>query len=302
MSDVVIRAMSSEEFAEQVEKMADDQPEKAIVLGDLEGRNGRPTYNADANTKHLGEFVYPGELFAKPEGTEPLESADTRLVATGVFPSKYIDLECDAVLDYDEYKRYALDVADEFRDPVFIIGGWFPTGNYQITGNSENNKPRRCGSMAFEERVFDTATGCQPLNELHLGFPGTIVLEADTLAKGTVEYVRGERDELPFEEREDDRMDAAEINAILRDLSPGDRIQVNDRNRALTVVPRSESSRIGVAGYECVFLSGNGTDYRIKVPKRDTDYPELEWHTDSEYIGELEVVDRTEGEQAEVPA
>lgn len=302
MSDAVIRVYTPEYFAEQIDKMAESMPDRSIVLGDLVGQNAGIRYHSEANLKRLAEFVCPAELFAEESGTAGLESADHRLAATGVFPSEYMDESEPAVLDYDQYAEYASEIAVEFRDPLFFVGAWNADRNYQITGNPDNSKPQKCGNMAYLERVFATSQGCEPLNKLHLGFPGTVVLEADAFDEATVEYARGERDELPLDEREDDRMDAEEINGILRGLSEGDRIQVNDRNRPLTVVPRAETSQIGIAGYDCVFLSGNGTDYRIKIEDRDSRYPELEWSSDREYIEDIEVVERSETTQAEVTA
>ncbi|OLZ39112.1 hypothetical protein A6E15_19300 [Natrinema saccharevitans] len=302
MSDTVIRVYTPENFAEQIDKMAEAKPDRAIVLGDLVGRHAGTRYEDDEHLKQLGEFVYPAELFADETGTTGLEAADHRLAATGVFPSEYVDETEPAVLSYDEYQDYADDVAGEFRDPIFLVGAWHPGHSYQITGNPENSKPRKCGSMAYPESVFETTQGCAPLNELHLGFPGTVVLEADALDEETVAYARGECHELPVEEREDNRMEAKAINQTLRSLSDGDRVRVNDRDRPLTVVPRAETTQIGVGGYDCVFLSGNGTDYRIKIENGDSQYPELEWRSDREYIGEIEVVERAETTQAEVTA
>jgi len=302
MSDAVIRVYTPEDFAEQIDKMAESMDDRSIVLGDLEGQHAGIRHESDENLARLAEFVYPAELFADGTGTTALESSDRRLAATGVMPSKHLDTSSRQVLDYDEYKQYAREIAAEFHDPIFLIGAWHAGRNYNLYGNPDNSKPRRIASMAYPETVFEAAGGTEPLHDLHLGFPGTVVLEADTLGDETVEYARGERDELPIEEREDDGMDAEEINQLLRGLSEGDRVRINDRNRPLAVVPRDNTRHIGVAGHDCVFLSGNGTDYRVKIENRDSRYPELEWSSDREYIGDIEVVERSETTQAEVPA
>lgn len=303
MSDKIIRVYTPDDYAEQIDKMAESMSDRGIVLGTLEGAQVRVRYDEDENLKRLGEFVYPAELFADERQTSDLASADTQLVATGVFPEEILDSTAVDVIGYDNLKEHAREIATNFEDPIFFVGVFHPDGNYQMTGNPDNNKPRRLGSMTFPERVFDTDGGLAPLQKLHLGFPGTVVIEADRLTDETVAYARGDRDELPIKEREDDRMDPDDLDDLLHSLSEGDRVQINDRNRPLTVVPRSETTQIGVANHECVFLSGNGTDYRVPIPNRDGRYPKLEWKSDSEYIGDLEVVERAaDGDRSEVPA
>lgn len=76
-----------------------------------------------------------------------------------------------------------------------------------------------------------------------------------------------------------------EIHEILCAGSPGDRLRVNDRVNELVIVPHSETNLVACPDQECLFLKGNGTDYRIRLaadPQNEA--PVLEWWSGSERI------------------
>jgi hypothetical protein len=286
-------------FLKSIDGLEADKPERSVVLGRLDGRHANVLQKEDQNFKRLSDFIFPGEIFADPDTLDDLRNARTDLIVTGVMPSKMLATDHEDVLTYDEYRDVVRDVASDFDDPVFLTGHFHAGRSYRMTGNAKNNKPRHFASMYFPEAVFAT-DGCAPLKNMASGYPGTVVLEADQLTENAQAVARGEIDSFDLDGREDDSMEPAEIYETLTSLSPGARVRLNDRNRAMEVVPRSETSRLGYANAECMFLTGNGTEYRLTL--KEDSYGQLDWSSDTEYVRSVEVVEQADEGQQKVAA
>lgn len=296
-----LHIFDAEEFFDQIRKMEESNPDNGVILGDS---GWTIDFDDETACKRIADFSFPDELFADSGLSRWLsDEVDRTLFATGIFPGEVVDKDSTHEIGFDGLVDAARNAADGFQEPIFVTGAWNPSGNYQITANPENNKPARLGAIEFPATAFDGAS-VETMQKLHLGFPGTIVVEADRLADQTVAYAHGETDELPLEEREDDRMDVDEIYATLDGIEPGAEISINDRNRTFTVVSRQEYDGVPYSG-DHVYLHANGTTYNIPVTdgrRERSRRPKLEWSSDSEYLNEVEIIRTADEGQQEVPA
>lgn len=290
MSDDVFRLVEPEGFESLVDDLAEYDGNDNVVVGTLS--EATREYDPEDDLLRVADFVYPGEIVDDP--TDALDDANDALVTSGFTAEEYLDASADVVFSPSEYKRVAREVASEYDDPVFVVGIWSPGRDYRMTGNAENGKPRRLSRMAYPERAFDTAKGCEPLQKMSLTIQGTVVVERSQLSTEAIEFVAGERDELEIADRNPDMLEPVEVQDLVGRLSPGDEVQINDRARPLEVVPPGESEMIGTTADVNVFLEARGNHYRIAFDSSESARPRLVWASDSEYITELEVVSSTE--------
>jgi|GEM_PF-5678181 len=292
MSEVKIRLESRDGYHELVDALEDEFPDRLVAIGQSPGLGLAITLDESSNTKRVADFIYPAEIFTEPGATTDLGNGDFRLLGASLTPAKHVDQSTDGVLDYDDFREEIDAAADALDgDAAFLVGGFSPDGNWQMYGNADNDKPRKLSSIQYPERYFET-DGTAALREIHSGLFGTVVLSQSLFTDESLAFMRGERDRLPLNER-DTGPSPDELREQLRSLSPGDEVLVNDRKRPLTVLAPDEAKRRGYASGEAVFLSGNGTEYRVHI-HADV-YPRLEWSTDREAIGQLDVVTTTPG-------
>lgn len=297
MSELKIRLENAEEYHELINALAENMPDQSFVLPEIGGRNSGISIDHDNGFKRVADFVFPAEIFSSSETRDDIAAADKRLLAPGLIPNEYLDTDADCVVSYDDLHEMADAAAESVDgDAAFLIGGFSPNGNWNMTGNPDNNKPRKLSAMHFPERAFDTATACEPLQKVHTGLLGTLVMPQSAFTDESLAFMRGERDRLPIEER-DTGPSPEEINEQLRGLSPGDMVTVNNRSRALRVIPNDETRRIGWSSGETMFLKGNGTVYRLHI--KDGKYPKMDWSSDRVSVTEVEIDEQT---KQEVPA
>jgi len=291
MTELRIRLVDTEGYHVLIDQLAEEMPDRRFLFGQVGGRNARITLDEGSNSKRVADFIYPAEIFSDPGTMADVKEADKSLLTTAFIPQEYLDQTTDCVYTAEEMHELVDRVAEAVDgDAAFLIGGFSPGRNYQITGNPENSKPRKISALQYPEYAFDTEAGCEPLHNLHLGLPGTLVIEQLAFTEEALAFMRDERDRLPIQER-DTGPYPEDLNAELRDLSPGDRVTVNDRSRPLTVIPSEDTRQLSWSSGETVFLRGNGTDYRIHV--RDGKYPRMDWSSDRTYVKEVDVEERS---------
>lgn len=287
-----------EEFIGATHSLEEANPDRKIALGFLGGNYAGVLEVTDDNCKRISDFIYPGEVFVDEDTLDDVDNAATDLIATGIIPEKMLATDHDAVFTFEEYRDRVREVAADFDEPVFYSGKFSPGRNYRTYGNADNDKPRRAASMHFPEDAFE-ARGTDPVESMDMALPGTIVLEGSHLTDDALAVARGEKDAIELADRNEDAMDPDVLYDTLTSLSPGDRVVVNERTRSMTVVSPEETSRRDYSNSETMFLSGNGTEYRVSFAEK---YPKMDWSSDTEWITTVDVVGQADPEQQEVVA
>jgi hypothetical protein len=283
--DDVFRLVDLDGFESLLDDLTEFDGNDQIVVGSLSETTRE--YDAEDDLLRVADFVFPREIVG--DVSDALGEIDDSLLTSGFTGEQYLNSGADMVYSPTEYKQLARDVAGAYSDPVFVIGVWHPGQKYQMTGNPDNAKPRRCSRMVFPEEAFATEKGVQPLQKMSLTLQGAVVMERSHLTTEAVEFLDGDRDHLEIADRNPDVLEPEEVRELVGNLSPGDKIKVNDRSRPLTVISGEESEMFPVAWEENVFLESHGNHYRIAFDEDSSRRPELEWKSDSEYIHEIEV-------------
>lgn len=291
---------SLERFVESIENYASQKPDRRFAVGSIRGASSMIARRSDEDmNKRVSDFIIPYEYFADTMTIEDLERARGDLIATASMKESDLQMDHKDVYTSEEFIEAVRDVAADVDDPVVICAHFSPgSGSYQIYAG-DNEKPRRIGSLTFPESMF-SSPGCAPIRQMHVAFRGLLVFERSDLSDPAQAMADGEIESVELEDRYPDRLEPSEVYETLKSLSVGDRVLFNDRKRPLRVVPVEESSFFAYSNTECMFLEAHGSDYRVAL--REDKYSELETDHDSEYITEIEVVDRADTDDQKVTA
>lgn len=289
-----------EGFVESIENYVDDRPDRVFATGYLGGRfSGKLTHDDEEMSKRLSDFIVPHEYFADTETLEDIEAAHNDLFATTTVPSSLVVTEHEDVRSADEFIGSVRGMAEDVDDPIVVCAYFSPGRNHRRYGNDDNDKPRRFASVHFPEAMM-SGPGLRPLKRMALSFAGLLIFERDDLSAEAQAMADGEIDHVELEDRHPDRLDPDEVYETLSSLSPGDRVQINDRKRPLTVTTVEESSFRPYGNVETMFFEAHGNDYRVSL--YEDNYSKLETGNDSERITEIEVVEHAEKGRVEAIA
>lgn len=298
MSDT-LWALSREEFEWYAEEWTEVNDGKLVVTASM-GAGSTPPMAVDEDD-HLGylyDFRFPLELFG--DGADALDRGE-HPVGHFTIGEEFVDETHEAVQTPTEYFDALRELMDEVGGPdteTAVIFGVFGTqsGNYRMTGSSRSGTYR----LAAARFPSDALSGdMEPIRATSASIAAPLVIPMDELVPEAQAYARDELNEFEFIDRSPE-MTAEEVLETLREVSEGDRVQINDRNRPLTVASSEQHS----PGRWRVKLRGNGTTYEVlwRLEDSRTRRPKLKWTTDSEHIETIEIVERSETEQQEVTA
>lgn len=303
MSGLTIRAATLDEYLDFVDIHEEKDHDRLFVLGELSDDHRAFSGDPESGFMQYNDFKYPYEWF-EADTPDALTYGDTSLIGTWLLPRDVLAgdaLHSDRVLTFDEFRDRVRDAAEEIggeKEAVFVIGAHAPGSHWNRYGG-KSSETKRWGGIHFPNRLFKNKKAVDPLKKSPVTFNGTAVVARDGLTDGLLAFVDGDRDEPPLGAAgEKQCMEEEEVLDVLTGVEVGDRVYINDRNAALTVVPREEADLMP-SNHTICLLNGNGTSYRIESDG-DGRYPWLKYTSDRELITEVELEKSETPESAKV--